>query len=128
MPLEHTRKCYKYYPSKTTWRDGLRACQSESNPWSNLASIHDRKTNDFLTKLSGGREWTWIGGYQNDRERWFWSDNSKWTGFTNWGRGQPDDMRGREDYLGINLHQPGHWNDFDQDLQRAGRLCQYEPK
>ena len=58
------------------------------NPSSTLASVLDNATNSFLTNLTGGSEWTWIGGYQDDDKIWTWADESEWTGYNNWGPGR----------------------------------------
>ena len=129
MEFKHTGKCYKYIPNKITWTDAFKACQSISiNPSSTLVSIHDNETNNFLTNLTGGKEWTWTGGYQDDNEKWFWTDGSKWRGYDNWSPGQPDDHGREEDHLGLNFVKPGHWNDFNNQRHPQGALCQYDPK
>ena len=122
--LEHTVMCYKDDRTKKTWSDALKSCES-SSPTSTLASVHDKTTNDFLTTLSGGTSWTWIGGYQDDNEAWHWADGSRWTGYNNWGQGQPDNARGEEDHLGLNFPGRGLWNDFSGVSHPQGYICQY---
>ena len=120
--LEHTGMCYKYNPTNRTWFDALESCFFEG---STLASVHDNATNDFLTSLTGGSEWTWVGGYQ-EGDQWYWSDGSEWTGYNNWGPGQPDNLWGKDDHLGLNYPGTGHWNDFGGDWPQ-GSICQYDP-
>ena len=119
--------CYKYDSTNKTWSEANDSCM-ESNPLTgSLASIHDNATNDFLTSLTGGSEWTWVGGYQeDDSEVWHWADGSEWTGFNNWGPGQPDNLWGNDDHLGLNYPGTGHWNDFGGDYPQ-GSICQYDP-
>ena len=109
-----------------TWTDALKACQAK-RPSSNLASIQDKSTNDFLTKMTGGKEHTWIGGggYQGIYDKWFWSDGSKWTGYTNWAPGEPSNGNGG-DHIGLNRYGAGMWNDFPIK-NKLGFLCQYDP-
>merc|ERR1711868_206666 len=78
------------------------------------------------TNLTGGSEWTWIGGYQDDADEWNWTDGSEWTGFNPWGPGQPDNLWGKDDHLGINYPRAGEWNDFNGDYPQ-GSICQYDP-
>ena len=108
-----------------TWTDALNECQA-TRPRSNLASIQDKSTNDFLTRMTGGKEHTWIGGYQGVNDKWFWSDGSKWTGYTNWGPGEPNNDGSGEDHIGLNRHGAGTWNDFPNN-NKLGFLCQYDP-
>ena len=120
--------CYKHDPTIRNWAKALEACkQSSKYPSSTLASVHDNTTNDFLTALTGGSKWTWLGGYQDDKENWYWADGSKWTGYDNWGPGQPDNAGGSEHHLGLNHPGTGHWNDFDTLLHPQGSICQYNP-
>ena len=119
--------CYKYDPTNRTWTEANDLCM-ESNPLTGaVASVHDNATNEFLTTLTGGSEWTWVGGYQeDDSEIWHWVDGSEWTGFNNWGPGQPDNLWGKDDHLGLNYPGTGHWNDFGGDWPQ-GSICQYDP-
>ena len=121
--LKHTGKCYKYDPSKSSWKEALKACQLTS-PSSTLASVPDKTTNDFLATLSGGSERTWLGGYQDESKVWLWADGSKWTGFTNWGQNQPDNP-GKEPYLQFNWNAPGHWNN-DREHSKYSFICQHD--
>ena len=117
--------CYKHDPTNRTWTEALKSCVL-SNPSSTLASVHDNVTNDFLTTLSGGSEWTWVGGFQDDDKIWTWADESEYTGYNNWGPGQPDNLGGKDDHLGLNYPAAGNWNDFNGDYPQ-GSICQYDP-
>ena len=122
--LNHTGKCYKHDQTKRNWTEALESCRS-SSPSSTLASVHDDTTNDFLTSLSGGNEYTWLGGYQDDEENWHWADGSTWTGFNNWASGEPSNYLGSEDHLGFNAQLPGFWNDWPI-ASHLGSICQYD--
>ena len=124
--LNHTGKCYKHDPTKRNWTEALESCRS-SSPSSTLASVHDNTTNEFLTALSGGSVWTWLGGYQDSKDNWHWADGSKWTGYNNWAQGEPNNAGGSEDHLSFNNLGPGLWNDFDTSLRPQGSICQYDP-
>ena len=61
----------KLYNTNRTWSEALFSCiYGSPTPeiWSTLASVHDNATNEFLTNLTGGAEWTWVGGYQLDND------------------------------------------------------------
>ena len=117
--FSHTGKCYKYVAGYTAWTAAKEACQSDGG---HLASVHDKETNDFLTTLT--TVYTWIGGYQDDKDVWGWTDGSEWS-YTNWRPGQPDNAyNGTQDFLAINLGL-GNWDDGinDQSINR-GYICQ----
>ena len=109
-----------------SWPEAHESCKSSNtNPSSTLAAVHDSTTNDFLSALAGGSEASWIGGYQDDSETWYWADGSNWSGYNNWAVGQPDNTDGIEDFLGLNYGGTGLWNDWN-DANLAS-LCQYDP-
>ena len=107
------------------WRKALKSCESASkNPSSTLASIPDKATNVFLGNLTWDLFWT--GGHQNSDEDWVWTDGSPWTGFTNWGKDQPDNWKDNEHFLESNFaYYPGVWNDVHEDIKRVS-VCQYD--
>ncbi|XP_062387058.1 lectin-like [Sardina pilchardus] len=74
-----------------------------------LISVHNNKTNNELTILTGS--WhteAWIGGYRlpcvND---FVWTDGSKWD-YHNWVPGEPN---GSADCIQINWHTSGKFDD-----------------
>ena len=122
--LEHTGKCYNFIQSKTSWSNARKTCKS-NNPSSDLASVPDKTTNDFLVKLTGGpNEWTWLGGSQFGPKDWRWTDGSDWTGYTNWGPGQPDNTGGHLHLY--NQNAVGQWNDNFEDKELKF-ICQSDP-
>ena len=122
--LEHTGKCYYFSTSKSKWSDALKTCESY-NPTSTLASVHDETTNDFLVTLTGGpNEWTWLGGSQFGPKDWRWTDGSDWTGYTNWGPGQPDNTGGHLHLY--NQNAVGQWND-NFAKEKLKFICQSDP-
>ena len=123
--LAHTERCYKHDSSKRIWQEALESCQNSISTHSaTLASIGDKTTHDFLSSISGS-QWTWLGGFQDAEENWHWIDRSDWTGFNNWGPGQPDDHSNREHHLGLHHPSTGFWNDFQGHHHKAGSICQY---
>ena len=117
----HGSHCYKFVNQKTSWTQAEAACNAEGG---HLASIPDQETNDFLASLSSG--YTWIGGRRLEagQDVWGWSDGSEWS-YTNWGRGQPDNVGGKQNHLAINHGGVGKWDDGKngQSINR-GYICQ----
>ena len=120
-------------PNKTIQADAFSSCKhslGEHVQTVHLVSIPDKITNDFLTTVT--KEASWIGGYQDDSETWYWSDGTMWTGYANWYKRQPDNYDwtkqwgGFEDHLAINFGGVGYWNDYPP-LYLLGALCQYDP-
>ena len=122
----HTQKCYKYIEAKTEWIDATKTCKSDSsNPTVNLASVPDKTTNDFLMGLTSKN--AWLGGFQKYYRSWLWSDESQWTGYENWGVGQPSNNYDKK-YLMFNLYTHGTWSNQKNAKYAEGSLCQYDPE
>ena len=115
--FDHTEMCYKHEQTKMRWQD---ACKSI--PFKTLASVHDKTTNDFLFNLSGGSDNYWIGGYRDDLGTWHWADGSRWTGYSNWAPGEPNNWAQNENYLSV---KGGNWNDF-YSAGTLGYICQQQ--
>ena len=78
----HTGKCYKKDPVKRFWSDNVNACRVSHVPTSDMASIHDYETNQFIGSLTN--EDIHIGGYYvSEQKVWKWTDGSAWD-YTNW--------------------------------------------
>ena len=111
---------------KTGWNDAIKNCQSDiRNPTVNLASVPDKTTNDFLMGLTTKN--AWLGGFQKYYRSWLWSDESQWTGYENWGVGQPSNNYDKK-YLMFNLHAHGTWSNQKNAKYAEGSLCQYDPE
>jgi len=108
--FSHTNKCYKYYKRGMTWSRARRFCQSQGG---DLPSVLDQQTSDFLTSLTPG--YAWIGGYRISHRSnyWRWTDGSA-SRFENWGAGQPNNLKGVQNYLAtIGPNQNGKWDDVE---------------
>merc|ERR1712242_451640 len=121
-------KCYKYVGENKNWQDGQKYCIARApNPFGDLATAPDKKTNEFISSVNKNRGW--IGGFKNPG--WTWSDGSEW-GFTSWAKGQPDNAgKDGEDKLEINWGEgPGRgvgtWNDGPN--RNNPFFCQYPLK
>uniref|UniRef100_A0A8C6WW05 C-type lectin domain-containing protein n=1 Tax=Neogobius melanostomus TaxID=47308 RepID=A0A8C6WW05_9GOBI len=101
-------RCFKFFFSQSTWTESEKSCQSLG---ANLASIHSAEENAFVVELikeadvqgvvNGQNLFTWIGGHDAVKENvWMWSDGSVWD-YAIWGRGQPDNWRGKDHFAVI---------------------------
>ena len=116
-----TSHCYRHIPSRMSWDTARSYCKSISPPGKigDLASVMDRNTNTFLSTMTTKEVWT--GGYQDENNKWFWSDGTKLK-FTAWSSGQPSG--GNQKHVTINFKTPGGWNDANANSEREF-LCQY---
>ena len=131
--FKHTQRCYRFYVNPTTWIQADTACKELQQSSSNLASIQNSQTNDFLTMtMTGGkRPVTWVGG-RLVNGAWTWTDGSPWAVITPdpWGPGQPDNAGEVEDSLSVNYGKTKQWNDYPggADTTVLPRICQYDPR
>lgn len=78
----HGSYCYKFMDKPSTWYWAEEICSSLDG---HLVSIHDAFTNIFLSQIVNSTRNIWIGGTTNVlNATWSWSDNSSWSGYTNW--------------------------------------------
>merc|ERR1712242_41985 len=122
---QDNQKCYKYVGEKKTWGESQEYCIARApNPFGDLATAPDKKTNEFISSVNKNRGW--IGGFKNPG--WTWSDGSEW-GFTSWGKGQPDNAGGIENKLEMGSVRDGlagKWNDGPN--RNHTFICQYPLK
>ena len=113
--FKHTGYCYCPYTIKMPWFDAKAYCRSLKNSWggeSDLASVHDEKTMQFLVSLamtkkhkdwkSYGHEAFWIGLCKT-RGSWQWTDNTPFC-YNNWGTGQPTNGKLAYDELFVEFY------------------------
>ena len=133
-----TGLCYRYYNIRKPWDEAKSLCMSSAplsakgDQKTTLASIPDRETNIFVSKLAPST--AWIGGYK-EGSKWQWTDNTSWK-FESWKLGQPDNgwpwTPGGEHYVGTNFKWSGKWNDWDKNghtnwiFPIKGFICQYQ--
>ncbi|MES2709339.1 MAG: protein kinase [Verrucomicrobiota bacterium] len=111
---------YRYYPGKLLWRMAKKRCEDLRG---RLAKVPDAPVNEFLTELSGGN-CAWLGATnEKSKGQWNWLDGTP-VSYSNWGGGQPDNTRGRENFLG--LWGKGKWNDVpNDDSDIRGFICEW---
>ena len=115
-----TSKCYEFFPTLSTWDDAKATCNRNGGE---LASIHERSTNYFLTHYTD--KIFWVGGYEEEEGVWKWTDGSPWD-YENWTKENPSNWKGHnQDKLAISYRIIGK---FDDDFGHVPRpfICQYD--
>ena len=78
-----------------------------------LATITSKEENDWIQKTFHSPTSYWIGGTDEDLDGvWTWVTGEKWR-YSFWGEGEPNNYRGIECALEIQVN--GHWNDNDME-------------
>ncbi|RBP47541.1 lectin-like protein [Roseimicrobium gellanilyticum] len=115
-------KWYKAYVDGSGWKASQGKCQRLGGQ---LAIIPNQETQAFLKKLANGRK-LMIGASKERSEVWKWIDGSAMT-FQAWDRGQPNDVKGNENYVA--LGPKGGWVDVaDSTDWTQGYICEWKAK
>ncbi|XP_031158482.1 ladderlectin-like [Sander lucioperca] len=112
-------RCFFYVPRRMTWAKAEKNCESLGG---NLASVHNIMEYHNLQRLimTNSHEYkeTWIGGTDAQKEKqWIWSDGTPFH-YSNWCRGEPNNLGGRQNCLQINVGAQKCWDDLQCDSQR----------
>ncbi|XP_064595387.1 macrophage mannose receptor 1-like isoform X2 [Liolophura sinensis] len=106
--------CYKIVNRPLSWKDARDFCRNSDNN-GDLASIISLDEQNYIS----GRLTTntylsyWIGGNDlNSEGGWEWADGSGFA-FMNWGKGQPDNWKSRQDCLRVDMSQFKAWDDAE---------------
>ncbi|XP_056109125.1 ladderlectin-like [Rhinichthys klamathensis goyatoka] len=100
-------RCYKFFSHPARWITAQRNCQSLG---ANLASVHKKRENDFLLRLSPSS--TWIGANDAVQDgHWMWSDGTVFL-YSHWCAGEPNNANGVENCLEMNFSSKRCWNDI----------------
>ena len=127
-----------------TWSEANSAAQSLTYQGVNghLATITSEGENTFIKLNIESVYWRhyWIGGFQPAGSTepdggWQWVNGDEWS-YTNWYRGNPDNMYGAEDRIAIFFHlgdegYRGGWKEFHDDngdWQVCGYIVEYDAK
>ena len=121
----HTSKCYQAVwnspDGEVTRNDANTACTAAGGY---LPSVHDKKTNCFLTCMLSIR--SYVGGVYVDGQ-WTWTDGSAWD-YENWRPGDPDTPIPSVPYVEIYNSETGVWHNEDNVIGYPnGYLCQIQP-
>ena len=89
------------------------------------------ETNVFIVDLyptAKGKTAAWLGGSQDNQEKWSWADKSTWGDFENWGWREPNGGS-IENHMGLYWNKPGSldglWNDWNGlEGDGLGAVCQ----
>ena len=116
-------RCYHHHMSSTwTWTEARAYCHAFQKADSDLASIQDWRTNDFVTRLAPDGTMFWIGANRGSGS-WQWTDHRQWH-YTNWAPGHPT--------IGtvyVAIGENGVWRDYNDNGPMSqgvpGIMCQY---
>lgn len=116
---------YKVVYEKATWHDARAKCEQLGG---HLAIVQDAATWTYIKSIAGVAS-LWLGATDEAQEgRWLWVNGSPME-FKAWGKGQPDNKNGNENYLMISK---GVMNDIQQSgvysLKKdhvAGYICEW---
>lgn len=117
----HSRMCYKSSETQVKRSDAINACKA----WKSdavLASIPDKKTNDFVLGFVKWRSWISL---EKKDSHWYWADGTKAT-YLYWGGGGPSGDGSYAELCRDTDWTPGVWNDLASSHER-GYVCQYSP-
>ncbi|XP_078264205.1 uncharacterized protein LOC144598185 [Rhinoraja longicauda] len=88
--------CYQFFIHKRTWSDAEAFCKQQAH-YGHLATVTSSEHNTFITNMSKGKPYTWIGLNDRSQEGTFtWIDGSP-SSYRQWIGNQPDDQQGNED-------------------------------
>ncbi|PWA23331.1 hypothetical protein CCH79_00020645, partial [Gambusia affinis] len=96
-------RCFLYVARPCTWANAEKICQALG---ANLASVHNvyeyHRIQVLIRVVGHNSRPTWIGGSDAQQERtWLWSDGRPMR-YTNWCRGEPNNVRGKQNCLLMN--------------------------
>ncbi len=108
---------YDFVPGDVPWGAALEAAQFATpiaGYASYLATITSAAENAFVLSVSGERGW--IGASDDgDESNFTWRTGPEMgqaLTYTNWYAGEPNNCCGGENYVQLNFHSPGTWNDL----------------
>ncbi|XP_063047420.1 galactose-specific lectin nattectin-like [Engraulis encrasicolus] len=102
-------RCFRFFNSRRTWTLAEAYCVSQRG---HLASIHNINEARLVGRLSGNRNWAWIGGGGAMKgHTWYWSDGTPFD-YTNWKEWEPNNHGGNEHCINTNFGGGGIWNDL----------------
>ncbi|XP_078264214.1 alpha-N-acetylgalactosamine-specific lectin-like [Rhinoraja longicauda] len=88
--------CYQFFSHKRTWSDAEAFCKQQTH-YGHLATVTSSEHNTFITNMSKGKPYTWIGLNDRSQEGTFtWIDGSP-SSYRHWTHNQPDNHQGNED-------------------------------
>jgi len=113
--LTHAAQCFYKSNNTLSWDMAKQHCLQLGG---NLATIRDNSTNMFLLEILDPVRKYWLGG--NDKKlqgNWIWEGHNDLFSFTFWGKGQPNNFKGRQHCLLFIYH------DNDKEMKWNDRRC-----
>ncbi|XP_067380525.1 type-2 ice-structuring protein-like [Channa argus] len=102
--------CFHYVPKPMTWAKAEKHCQSMGGHLASVQSIYEYHEMQKLT-VPHGYKLTWIGGSDAQEENvWFWTNGDKFA-FTNWCKGEPNNLNKSQHCLQMNHSAEKCWDD-----------------
>lgn len=123
LAVQTAAASYCVQPAPVSFADARAACAAQGMQ---LASIHSVDENDALQRALGAtllddpRQPVWIGLFEPEEGRWFWSDEASPT-FGAWAPGEPNDQGGEN--CAALVGSSGTWND-DVCTDPRAYLCE----
>ncbi|MHC4505802.1 MAG: lectin-like protein, partial [Planctomycetota bacterium] len=119
---------YAAYEQRTTWHEAKRFCEERDG---HLVTITSKEENNFVKALT--RTMTdngWIGLSDVRLEgKWEWVTGER-VSFSAWGRGEPNNYHGEEDFAALafarSLKVTGTWNDWSESRRKFCFICEWE--
>ncbi|XP_067381562.1 type-2 ice-structuring protein-like [Channa argus] len=113
--------CFRYVPKPMTWANAEKHCQSMGGHLASVQSIDEYHEMYKITTLHGYKE-TWIGGSDAQQENvWFWTNGDKFE-FTNWCKGEPNNLDKSQHCLQMNHKGKKCWDDVRCNTHRPS-IC-----
>ena len=127
-----------------TWHEAEQYCKRRNGHLAYIKSEDVQKFLEELLMLTGTKNSYWIGGEQSSLrgDKWSWLDGTPIEGYTNWAKGQPDNIRETKLmlYRNINLANKetklGEWNDLAPEgvykdevffgVHNFGLICEWD--
>ncbi|KAK5973682.1 C-type lectin domain containing protein, partial [Trichostrongylus colubriformis] len=113
------RKCYRKFADIVSPKTAQKVCQRNGG---NLVTICSEAENNFVSLIAHvatsypyqDHERTWIGLRRNpnDRTQFQWLSGSS-CNYTHWTTGEPNDKRGKEDWVHLYSEAEGTYNDWN---------------
>lgn len=112
--------CYSYFSTGSTWYDARASCQAMGG---DLVVIDSPQVNTVVELLTPpGSPWAWLRGTDEGAEgTWTWAGEPM--SFAHWSPGEPNNHKGNENCLNIEVDLGGTWNDSPCTL-KLGYHCQ----
>uniref|UniRef100_UPI00358ED5CB E-selectin-like n=1 Tax=Myxine glutinosa TaxID=7769 RepID=UPI00358ED5CB len=113
---------YFHSENKFPWRGARNYCRKRN---ASMVAIANQKENDHLDEsLPYSKGYYWTSGVHNG-SGWIWTSSQEVMHFTNWAKGEPNNLTTRENCVEIYIKSetsPGQWND-DKCRKWKRALC-----